>query len=91
LSIAFQRRSAKIVGSVLIVNKFTKYAKLLYQAIKELNMKCDICKSRMELEDAIPVSATPFSTAQRLFGDTFDYIALSCEDCVEDYFQLELV
>lgn len=54
-------------------------------------MKCDICKSRMELEDAIPVSATPFSTAQRLFGDTFDYIALSCEDCVEDYFQLELV
>jgi hypothetical protein len=48
-------------------------------------MKCDICNDRMELEDVIPVS-----TAQKFNQEPFEYLALVCEDCVEDYFQLEL-
>jgi len=40
----------------------------------------------MELEDAVPVS-----TPQKFKQEPFEYVALVCEDCVEDYFQLELI
>ena len=49
-------------------------------------MKCYVCNSRMELEDAVPVS-----TAQKFKQEPFEYSALVCEDCVEDVFELDLI
>ena len=49
-------------------------------------MKCNVCNARMEPEDSIPVS-----TARKFRLEPFEYIALVCEDCVEDYFELELI
>ena len=53
---------------------------------KESTMRCNVCNDRMELEDAVPVS-----TPQKFKQEPFEYVALVCEDCVEDYFQLELI
>ena len=48
-------------------------------------MKCYVCNGRMELEDAIPVT-----TAQKFKLEPFEYLALVCEFCVEDYFDIEM-
>ena len=48
-------------------------------------MKCYVCNGRMELEDAVPLS-----TPERFKLDPFEYLALVCEDCVEDYFNIEM-
>jgi hypothetical protein len=47
-------------------------------------MKCDVCSEVMEIEDLIPLS-----TAQKFKQEPFEYFALICETCVEDYFELE--
>jgi hypothetical protein len=39
----------------------------------------------MELEDAVPLS-----TAQKFKQEPFEYLALVCEFCVEDYFDIEM-
>jgi len=63
---------------------FNFYYKIMLK--KESTMKCYVCNSRMELEDAVPVS-----TAQKFKQEPFEYSALVCEDCVEDVFELDLI